>query len=400
MSVIVIAVYSHPEWYPPTLNAIHSLSERFDKIVLVCRNVLQGTWKYPENFSLHPSGKFTSIRASEKKYMLWKVRSFIQFAVLLLKQINREKPAVVLLYDPFPLYAYRLIRPFIKHAHLVWYHSHDIIEKKYHGRFSLGRQAAAKEQKSLAFADIFSLPAAERKQYFNLHVFKGEFFFLPNYPSLQRFAAFYRPKQLKPEYLQLLYQGSVTKGHGLENIIPLLGTSIAGRKITLTLIGPISPEYRSYLEQLATNLGVEPFLTFIAPVPYVELPAYTLKYDIGLAIHEPEGINFMTAATASNKIYEYAALGLPVLLYDNRNYRELLEQFRWAFFTDCTNASLMAAFSKMAAEYTHISIAAHNDFKATLNFEHKFSEALSWLESTGCISKDVKYAVIDDEFSK
>ena len=49
---IVIAVYSHPEHYPPTLNAIEFLSKEFKHIYVIHRNIEGFNWKYPSNVTL------------------------------------------------------------------------------------------------------------------------------------------------------------------------------------------------------------------------------------------------------------------------------------------------------------------------------------------------------------
>ena len=72
-----------------------------------------------------------------------------------------------------------------------------------------------------------------------------------------------------------------------------------------------------------------------------------MTYHIGIGIHRKEDIMNKTLGTSSNKIYEYAAAGLPVLLYDNQQFRNYLGKYKWAFFTDCSKASLISALETM-----------------------------------------------------
>ena len=49
---LVIALYSHPDYYPPTLNALEYLSEIYSEIVIVHRNITGFNWDYPVNVKL------------------------------------------------------------------------------------------------------------------------------------------------------------------------------------------------------------------------------------------------------------------------------------------------------------------------------------------------------------
>ena len=86
-----------------------------------------------------------------------------------------------------------------------------------------------------------------------------------------------------------------------------------------------------------------------------------------------------TLGTASNKIYEYAASGMPVLLYDNIHFRSILGNRNWAFFTDTQEKSLVKTLEEIIAQYQLLSSSAQKDFKAELCFEHYFQPLLKYL---------------------
>ena len=90
-----------------------------------------------------------------------------------------------------------------------------------------------------------------------------------------------------------------------------------------------------------------------------------------------------TLGTASNKIYEYAALGLPVILYDNDHFREILGKFEWAFFTDTSTASLKTCLENIIADYPRLSRQASEDFSKQLSFEHYFVSLNKRLDDGG-----------------
>jgi glycosyltransferase involved in cell wall biosynthesis len=367
-----LSVYSHPEFYPPTLNAIEVLSGVAAKITVLSRNVLESKWNYPVQTALVVSGPLTDIRAVERKGTPWKILSFFRFTGTMWRLLVQERQHVVLLQDAIPLFAFYLIRRFLPYRPLVWYHNHDVIVKGSVRKYSVSWFAQVCEEKMFRHLDIFSLPATERQAYFRMDKLKGKFHFLPNLPRQAFYNAHYQPRKLSGDTLQLLYQGEIGRGHGLEEMIPVLQTQVRGRKVYLNLIGPVTADYRRELAARAVAHGVAEQVRFFDKLPYRALPAFTRQFDVGLAIHKPLNPNFASAGTASNKIYEYAALGLPVLLYDDAHYRRHLEGYQWTFFTDLGEASIGTQLEKIVASYADISRAARHDFTSDLNFETYF----------------------------
>jgi glycosyltransferase involved in cell wall biosynthesis len=89
-----------------------------------------------------------------------------------------------------------------------------------------------------------------------------------------------------------------------------------------------------------------------------------------------------TLGTASNKIYEYAASGLPVILYDNAQFRKYLEHYDWTFFTDGSVTSLKEIIQEIVLNYSKISGSSRDSFESELNFENKFNQVISYLNAS------------------
>ena len=70
--------------------------------------------------------------------------------------------------------------------------------------------------------------------------------------------------------------------------------------------GDTEPELRT----LAAELGIEDRLTFHGRIPIDDVPAAVAAADIGLA---PTRLDRFTSITLSTKVYEYAAMGKPVV---------------------------------------------------------------------------------------
>ena len=154
---IVVAVYSHPEFYPPTLNAIQELSKQFDTVFVLSRNVMKSEWVYPKNVQLIKSGKYRSIRSSENTNTFIKAISFLMFTLHFFKLIVKEKPQFVMVCDVIPLFSLFLIKKIITNKTKIWYHNHDVAEIGLCRKYSIGWFASKNENKMFPFIDIFSL---------------------------------------------------------------------------------------------------------------------------------------------------------------------------------------------------------------------------------------------------
>jgi hypothetical protein len=110
------------------------------------------------------------------------------------------------------------------------------------------------------------------------------------------------------------------------------------------------------------------------------LPGITNTCQIGLAIYTRTDITNSTLGTASNKIFEYAALGLPVLYYDNEHFRKHLGNYSWAVPTKTSGEALKKSLEYIAGNYEELSRQARQDFLSTLNFEYRFEPVRQFIE--------------------
>ena len=376
---ILITIYNHPEYYPPTLNAIQEFSKISKEVHVVTRNLVESEWDYPDNVRLHTAGSFMSVEQSMKRSMFDKLLSFHHYKKLLKRMLKEHNPGLVVAYDPIALFACYLIRR--SNNWMLWYHNHDVFTLEQYRTYSLGWWAAKYESRAFSIIDIFTLPAAEREKYYPLDKFQGNYHVLPNLPGKYFYSQFYTPGKQPEKEIKLLYQGAIRKGHGLEQIIANLNHAIGDIKISLTILGIINTKYEDELKVLAQSYGVSDRLNFHPRISYTKLPAFTAQYDIGLAIHYTKSIQYATGGTASNKIYEYAALGLPVILYDNEHYTKHLGSYSWACFTDLSDNSIIQCIEHIWNKYAELSKNAHKDIMRGLNFENKFSEVLDSLSS-------------------
>jgi len=368
---LVVAIYYHPEVFPPTLNAIGELSMIFDNIEVIYRPNATGDWSYPANVTTIASGEYISGNEQMKAKGLSKVSFFKKYTSDLLKSCRRNKPVCILLYDPLALLSYYLIRPLLRFEHKTWYHNHDVFEEKLIRKYSLTWYAKKVEFSFLKKLDIFTLPTDERLTYFNMNEFKGKYFCIPNYPSLQFYKQFYKEKKLNGE-MRIIYQGRIGKDHGIEEIIPLLKKSVFDFKLKLILKGYCDDSYRKEIEKLAAFNEVQNSIEFYGYTSYRNVPLIASNCHVGIGIFAKRNVMNDTLGTASNKVYEYAACGLPVLYLGSSGLKKYLDEFSWAFPVELSTSSIRREIENIAADYGNYSNAAYSSFCEKLHFEYSF----------------------------
>lgn len=375
---IAVVIYTHPELYPPLLNAIDELADIFDRVSVLSRNLKPKDWQYPPLVQIFTSGKLIAVKDSEKKSYIWKVISFLKFTYQLFHILKRDQPEWVMCNDPISLLAFRLVRPFTRRKIRLWYQNHDVAELNGVRTFSIGYFAIRSESRTFRNIELFTLPSESRLKYFPLDGWRGKYFVVPNYPSKRRMQTGVHTESPTGGILKLIYQGRISNEHGLEEIIQYLHID---KKLLLTIIGPGEKEYISSLRDLIKELDVEDRVRLLEPVDYRNLWKITGTHDVGLAINKPLNIIYSTGAQSSNKIYEYAALGLPILYYNDPHYKEYLNRYSWAFQTDLSATALQSIFTNIKANYSQLSKEATSDFENNLNFGCAFKPVYLFLRN-------------------
>jgi glycosyltransferase involved in cell wall biosynthesis len=380
--VLLIAIYSHPDYYPPTLNAVENLSSLYQEIYILHRNIPGLNWKYPVNVHLIGTKKQFSVQRVEKAGYFRKLIWYLAFSRKLFLTFKKYKPHAFLITDYLSILAFRLVFPFIIKPQILWYHNHDVAEEQYVKKYSMTWFSWKSEKWLFPKLDIFTLPALERKDRFPMNLFNGEFFFLPNFPSRLVYKSDIIENKYRDSTYRILFQGSIGPQHGLEELIPLLKEKILGKDLVLVLKGFISADYLSELRTIANLHKVAEKLFYVGPTDYRGVIENGRTCHIGIAIHKKTDIMNTTLGTASNKIYEYAALGLPVILFDNGHFREVLGQYKWAFFTNTEINSFRGCLMDIIRDYQSLSRAAFNDFYSKLSFEEYLEPVKEILQSS------------------
>lgn len=368
-----MVMYGHPENYPPTLNAINELFSDFS-IKIVYRSHQASCWDYPDDVELIPDGKVISARQQENLPIFQKILLFLNYTWILYSELLKFRPQVILMYDSLSTLAYFLVPKFgsANRKSIIWYHNHDVSDPSLVRKYSLSWFALKTEKRLFSRLDIFSLPALDRKQFFPLEKLKGKFVFLPNFPAKKLYTPYFDAhKQLNE--VRILFQGQLGEGHGIEELISMLPFSVNGLSVKLVLRGHARNGYDEWLNKQIETRQLQDWLEVHPFTPYKYIPELGSKCHIGLAVFKKQDIMNRTIGTASNKIYEYAALGLPILYFNTPYFKEHLGKYVWAKDIDSNPDTIKAQIADIIDNYPQYAQTAHLDFIQDLNFEHYFS---------------------------
>ena len=376
---IAVVNRTAPESYPPTLNAISRWcsDESVELVLVLAPNIEFSDWKYPAKARrIVCEAPLLGIDAVMRLPAFAKLLRFLAFARLLLRVLKTERPEVVMLVDEGPVLAYRLIFWLLSKSYQpkIWYHNHDVVENP--GRFNLTGLGVRAQSWLFPKLTAFTLPANERQRFFPMTSLRGIYAEIPNCPEREFYSLFFQA-ELQPgaqvgDDFRVVYQGAIGPGHGLEELLELAHSQRFERRLVLVLLGWAQPEYEAKIKQKVAALGLNAQFEWHGLQPYGEVPKITASCHVGIGIYSGSGVMNATVGRASNKIYEYAALGLPVLLFDSPHFREHLGAQKWALFTDISQDSLLACLHQILANYRELKNAAREDFLNTYNFGHFF----------------------------
>lgn len=139
---------------------------------------------------------------------------------------------------------------------------------------------------------------------------------------------------------------------------------------------------------LADRYGVRGKIRFEGLTPYSEVPRLSATCNIGIAIFTKNDVMNLTLGTASNKIYEYAAVGLPVIYNDSEQFTRHLGKYAWALPTSVTTTAIRNNIASIIRGYDGLSAAAHRDFMQEVNFEKGFSAMKYYISAELTTNKD------------
>ncbi|MEN9441420.1 MAG: hypothetical protein RLZ33_1497 [Bacteroidota bacterium] len=154
-----------------------------------------------------------------------------------------------------------------------------------------------------------------------------------NFPVIDSLSVYRIPSNQKTEN-GILYVGLVSEARGIVEIIRALEL-LKKKNIQYTFhcIGPISEEVRIKIEQLPEYRNVKESIVFYGRLPVDQAYVYAEKSKVALSILHPVP-NYIRSY--STKIFEYMAIGIPLIVSDFKLY-EFVKEKEIGFLVDPLN---------------------------------------------------------------
>ena len=355
---IGIAHYADIDCYPPTYNNIKCLAADGYRVNVTCRKGEARKYlQLPESVSI------------KRISSTGRVAKFSRFIRTVISEARATGWDVAIAYDMHALMAVYLARFVTRGVWPVIFHSHDIA--LWHEQSFGGKVAKAAEWMLARRSDAVVLPEAGRISYFLnvLRVSGDRIHVIPNYAPSAFATTVTRPDGLPDRYV--IYQGGVGPDKSLVEIVRSI--PFWPENTAFVCIGPGSQAFKAELIKAARDLKVDHRLMLLPGVSYSELPGYTQNALLGFALFECSDFDRVWFASSSNKIFEYAASGIPVLIYRTPQTTEIFGKYKWAILIAEKSERQIgtAVFDciKDRATWIEMQSAANRDFKHHLSFE-------------------------------
>ncbi len=337
------------EGYPPTLNQAAILSETARVVVLDALTEVENTllltppsvrrvriWRKQAQAPVQ-----VLVRALGLAHRLnWLRRFYSEFA----RQL-RARPTAAIAYDPEAAFWLLLGRRRGRTLRIV--HLHEMTVPEDVAASPVARLGLASTLKNLHRADLVVMPDRHRAEYVREAAgLKKTPLVVMNCPRLlselpaSLLMPFLRARGISTNHI-VHYQGAVGPGHYFESII--LSMRWWPLDSVFTIVGAVESEYRQQLSQVAEKEGVRDRLVFVGRVPYDQVFAYAVGASVGVNFLNGKYLQFHLSAGASNKRFEYAALGIPQVTNDLPGVRELFEQPGLAAIADADDVADIGA---------------------------------------------------------
>jgi glycosyltransferase involved in cell wall biosynthesis len=385
-------LYMNPDYYPPTVNAAHLLSEHFD-VVLIGRNYDFPDGEYPSNVSVHRLGRYSSIQErmnASPWAKFWEYLNFIFQARYLLKEVS-----LIYAYDAYGYTAAYLCQRLLPKKIPILYQNHEI-ETKLSGLSSLAGWVQRAERAWISRAKLVIFPDKDRANFFQkITGIKKVPIIVPNFPRKSVFTLsddWISIIQKRWNSITLFCRGSISETSAMREII--FAASLLkrfNRNIRVEFVGFLGEAEGRSLTNWVEQSEMSNSFSYLGVLPYKDLQTPTVSATVGFALYKNIAFDRVACASACNKIYEYAACGLPVIVSDFSTYRDYLGNESWVRFADPEDpTAIVSAVQDILSDfkqYREMCLAARKAFEQKFNYELVFSPLISKMQELVDIQK-------------
>jgi len=382
---LLMVFYGNPDYYAAVCREAGAISEHFTIHFVAVNDGRAPAFEWPADITVERVGpRAPLMSAANLVRRLVHIAVFARFVRIVRKRVRELAPSVVYAYDTRAFAAGLAARRQGDFA--LVFHWHDLIDIEQLSRLSpqrwIEKQATAKGPS----AELIVADDPGRLEHYGRQSGDNRpTVLLPNYPSLKLFP---RPPDFETlvrrrfERREILYTGGVGGG-GNASAALIRACAQLHPDCRLTLFGPSDPASVRELDSLADSLSLAGRFSYRGWIPWRQLMACTTEATIGVVTFRPISFNYTAMGAATNKLYEYAARGLPVVVPDTPSFREALKGERWAAFADIDDPEAVAHglrwFLDNRDRYVAAALAARQAFEQRLNFECVFPRLLERL---------------------
>ncbi|MGB0061028.1 glycosyltransferase family 4 protein [Candidatus Binatus sp.] len=355
--------------------------------------------EWPPEVTIERIGEYASAGQKEAAGAGAKLIEYATFAVRTRALITQTRPAVVYSYDPHAFVASMLGRIGRRSIPLI-FHLHELPETRGLSRSSLEGWVVRAALRGTKSASAVVFPERFRARHWLMAANDSRApIIVPNCPGQNYFpgpcdwsetiAARFRAREV-------VYIGHVSADNGhLEGLRALALTDGSRMRV----IGGYRPEFGVTFNALARQLGVADRVSLDGWLRQDDLIARASAAGAGLSLHKPVSKGLEYLGSASNKLFEYAAMGLPVVVPNRDSYRDFLNDAEWVRYVDVEQPeSIARAIDSIFADrerYAAMSRAARRAFEEQYNYERVFAPALERIVELGGVAKPGRAAAGD-----
>lgn len=312
MKRILYIQYTNPAGYPPLAHSSRLLADAGWQVLFLGTNAFGS---HGLRFLPHPN---IAVRQMAFCPPGWRQKlHYVRFVLWCVSWAVRWRPTWAYVSDPLGCPAGLALNrlPGLR----VIYHEHDSPDPRNAGR--LLRWCLAARRGLAHRAELCVLPNAERAERFRAETGADRVVCVWNCPRAEEVGPA-RPSAPASD-VWLLYHGSITPPQLPVGLLDALAR--LPERVRLRVVGYETAGHAGYVQRLkaaAARLGLARRVEFVGAVPTrTELLDLCGRSDIGLALFAPAGHQPMPGA--SNKPFDYLARGLPVLVSDQPEWRQM-----------------------------------------------------------------------------
>jgi glycosyltransferase involved in cell wall biosynthesis len=374
---VLVIFYANPDSYPPTRNAVHLLRGK-SRVRVLSRNVGKPFADWPADVEILRIGLQSELSEKFAEGPIAKAREFWNFIRATRESVESFQPSVIYAYDPHAYVASlfgvrRVARP------PVVFHLHELPELHRLQLTSLQdwitRYALLKTHE----ASIVVFPEKYRAEsWLSAARVSQPAVIVPNCASLE-FPGAVDDLPTRAERRWSAKDAVLVGGTGPANgqLEAIRALALSGSGSRLVIVGALSREFASEVDRAAHDAGVAQRVSCLGWVAHQRLPAVIDKAAVGLCLYRATSLNHEFNASATNKLFEYISLGLPVVVPDRQSYRDFFGSVDWLRYADVNDPrSIARAIADVLADrerYVAMSLAARRAFEERFNYEHVFA---------------------------